>query len=355
MKHILSTVALVTLSGTASAQAFNVDIGSVAFGFGIPANTYGAASGSVGEWNAVDIDLLTGLTNYASPPLVTTANAPSPVTVEFNTTVAGGYVFLEFDNANTFGDDEALFDDAGYVGGPHSITVHALAPGDYDVYMYSMAPDNSSFLTDIAVTGSPDPLQAVGGDFIAGFVLGVTHSRHRVTVALGGTIEILLSINNLFDTMNGLQIVPATPSTLGTPYCPANVNTTGSPAAITATGSAVAANNNVTLTCSGMPANQFGFFVTSTTQIMLPNPGGSAGILCVGGTIGRYVGAGQILNSGAQGTFALVLNLPQTPSGGAFVAVTAGQTRNFQGWFRDTGPMGAPSSNFSNAVSILFQ
>jgi len=142
---------------------------------------------------------------------------------------------------------------------------------------------------------------------------------------------------------------------LGSSYCgPAVVNTTGNSAVLTATGSLTAANNNVTLTASDVPANQFGFFLTSMTQGNIPNPGGSNGVLCLGGTIGRYVGSGQIQNSGAGGTFRLALNLTQTPAGPVFVSIAAGQTWNFQAWFRDIGPMGQPQSNFTDGRTLMF-
>jgi len=143
---------------------------------------------------------------------------------------------------------------------------------------------------------------------------------------------------------------------VGMSYCgPAVVNTTGNSADIIATGSAVAANNDVTLVARSVPANQFGFFLTSMTQGNVPNPGGSNGVLCLGGTIGRYVGAGQIKNSGVGGTFDLVLDLTQTPAGAVFVSIAAGQTWNFQAWFRDIGPMGQPQSNFTDGRTITFQ
>jgi len=146
------------------------------------------------------------------------------------------------------------------------------------------------------------------------------------------------------------------PATIGTTYCnPAVSNTSGMPAAITAAGSAVAASNNLTLTAAMMPANQFGFFLTSQTQGLVMNPGGSDGNLCLGGVIGRYVGAGLIMNSGAGGTFSLPLNLAQTPAGPVFVSIVAGQTWNFQAWFRDLAPGGGPQSNFTNGLSVTFQ
>jgi len=143
---------------------------------------------------------------------------------------------------------------------------------------------------------------------------------------------------------------------LGTSYCgPAVANTSGGPADLTASGSTMVASNDLTLTASGVPANQFGFFLTSQTQGNVPNPGGSNGVLCLGGTIGRYVGAGQIQNAGAGGTFDLALDLTQTPAGAVFVSIAAGQTWNFQAWFRDIGPMGQPQSNFTDGRSITFQ
>jgi len=143
---------------------------------------------------------------------------------------------------------------------------------------------------------------------------------------------------------------------LGTSYCgPAVQNTSLASAVITATGSASAAANNLTLVAGSLPANQFGFFLTSMTQGFIPMPGGiSVGNLCLGGTVGRYVGPGQIMNAGAGGTFSLALDLTQTPAGPVFAVITAGQTWNFQAWFRDNLPTGAPTSNFTDGRSILF-
>jgi len=143
--------------------------------------------------------------------------------------------------------------------------------------------------------------------------------------------------------------------TIGTSYCgPVVPNTSGGPAVLTGSGSALVANNNLTLIAEDMPANQFGFFLTSQTQGFVTNPGGSNGNLCLGGTIGRYVGMGQIKNAGAGGTFDLLLNLAQTPAGPVFVSIAAGQTWNFQAWFRDIGPMGQPQSNFTNGLAVTF-
>lgn len=141
-----------------------------------------------------------------------------------------------------------------------------------------------------------------------------------------------------------------------TRYCtPAASNSTGQPTSLTATGSHSASTNQLTLSASRLPLNSFGFFLTSRIQGLVTGAGGSQGDLCLGGTIGRYVGAGQVRNSGAAGTFALLLDLTRTPAATAFVSIGAGETWHFQAWFRDVGPGGQASSNFSDALSILFQ
>jgi len=142
---------------------------------------------------------------------------------------------------------------------------------------------------------------------------------------------------------------------LGSPFCMTNPNTSGATAAISAAGTAVVASNDVTLVASSMPMNQFGFFLTSQSQGLVTNPGGSQGNLCLSGVIGRYVGPGFIKNSGANGTFDLRIDLNRTPAGSVLVSIAPGQTWNFQAWFRDNGPGGQPWSNFTNGVSILFQ
>ena len=101
-----------------------------------------------------------------------------------------------------------------------------------------------------------------------------------------------------------------TSATIGTSYCgPGVVNSSGASGVITATGATAVAANDVTLVASSLPANSFGFFLTSQTQSFIANPGGSQGNLCLGGNLGRYVGPGQIKNSGAAGSFSLALDL----------------------------------------------
>jgi len=140
----------------------------------------------------------------------------------------------------------------------------------------------------------------------------------------------------------------------GTSYCPANANSTGQTGNLEAAGTANVIDNNLTLIAEHLPNSSFGYFLTSTTQSNIPNPGGSQGILCLGGGIGRYVGPGQIKNTGTSGAFTLLLDLNQTPSTTGFVMVMAGETRNFQAWHRDSLG-GVATSNFTNGRSVLFR
>jgi hypothetical protein len=141
---------------------------------------------------------------------------------------------------------------------------------------------------------------------------------------------------------------------IGTAYCaPAVPNSTGASSTIEAVGLTLASANDVTLNASSMPNNAFGYFLTSRTQGLVQNPGGSMGNLCLSGSIGRYVGPGQIKNSGLTGSFALQLDLTQTPTPTGFVTVMAGETWNFTTWHRDAIG-GVATSNFTNGVSIAF-
>jgi hypothetical protein len=145
------------------------------------------------------------------------------------------------------------------------------------------------------------------------------------------------------------------PTSPGTSYCgPAPTNSTGSSGSIAAIGSGLVSANNLTVEATSLPNNSFGYFLTSQTQGLVMNPGGSIGNLCLGGSIGRYVGPGQIKNSGTTGAFSLLLDLGQMPTPGGLVPAAAGQTWNFQGWYRDSVG-GTAVSNFTDGVTVPLQ
>jgi hypothetical protein len=122
---------------------------------------------------------------------------------------------------------------------------------------------------------------------------------------------------------------------------------------LTATGSNSVVANNLTVIANQLPTNSFGLFLTSQAQGFVTQPGGSQGILCLGGAIGRYVAPGQIQNSESTGSFSLVLDLTTMAHPANPVAVQPGDTWNFQAWHRDANP--TTTSNFTDAVSVTFQ
>jgi len=83
----------------------------------------------------------------------------------------------------------------------------------------------------------------------------------------------------------------------------------------------------------------------------VPQPGGSQGVLCLGGPIGRY--APQTFATSALGSGALAVDLGALPQPTGFRAALPGETWTFQAWHRDANP--SVTSNFTHAVSITVQ
>ncbi|MEZ6015460.1 MAG: hypothetical protein R3F49_10125 [Planctomycetota bacterium] len=139
-----------------------------------------------------------------------------------------------------------------------------------------------------------------------------------------------------------------------TAYCaPSVANSTGASGALRAAGSVVAAHDNVTLLMGSLPEGAPVLVLNSRAAGSVPGAGGSQGTLCLGGAIGRYVGVGQVRRANAAGLAWLQLELSNTPTPTGARAVLAGETWNFQAWHRDANP--GPTSNFTNAISVLFQ
>ncbi|MCP3915856.1 MAG: hypothetical protein GY711_09890 [bacterium] len=137
---------------------------------------------------------------------------------------------------------------------------------------------------------------------------------------------------------------------IGTNYCgPAVPNSSGASAVMSASGSVLVTDNNLRIAASGLPLNQFGYFLTSMGEAVIVNPGGSAGNLCLGGaTIARF--SGDVRFTGDTGGFEIdvdLLELPMSPH----YPVAPGETWNFQAWFRDLGN----TSNFTDAVRVAFE
>lgn len=136
----------------------------------------------------------------------------------------------------------------------------------------------------------------------------------------------------------------------GTGYCINPPNSSGNRALITATGSDTAADNDLSITVDGLPANKPVLLFTGSNTASISNPGGSLGSLCIApSTIGRI----SVKSSGAAGVAVFPVDLTSIPNGsGGFISVLPGQTRFWQAWHRDSGAFGP--ANFSSAVGITF-
>lgn len=143
---------------------------------------------------------------------------------------------------------------------------------------------------------------------------------------------------------------PESVALLGDPFCPPNPTSTSSGAELSAWGSAFADKQDLTLVATELPAQQYGYFLASRTQMPATTPNGSSGNLCLGGSQARF--NRDILFSGASGTFELVVDTAQIPTNPPS-RILAGETWSFQGWFRDQNP--GLTSNFTRGVVVVFQ
>ncbi|MDA1266109.1 MAG: hypothetical protein O2816_13595 [Planctomycetota bacterium] len=140
------------------------------------------------------------------------------------------------------------------------------------------------------------------------------------------------------------------PTSIGYDYCQANDNSTGTHGKIVGLGSPYVSDQDLTLRAYDLPANQFGYFLASRDDGFVANPGGSAGNLCLGGQIGRFVA--QVGNSGPQGMLEIQIDpliIPVAPP----TPILPGETWRFQCWFRDVEV--APTSNFTDGIWIEWQ
>jgi hypothetical protein len=141
---------------------------------------------------------------------------------------------------------------------------------------------------------------------------------------------------------------PADCPSIGVDYCSSNPNSTGLAGVLTAEGSAALLADDLTLNVVSLPVGQVGYFLMSDVQANVPGFGGSQGVLCIGAPLLRFVKDVLTVDAGGQVSFPLEFgNLP----GGT--SIQAGETWNFQLWYRDVNP--SPTSNTSNGLAITFE
>jgi len=141
----------------------------------------------------------------------------------------------------------------------------------------------------------------------------------------------------------------------GTIYCSPNAPNSGFPGGgkMQAIGTPSVNTNDIVLIARDLPTNSFGFFITSRSAGFVPFPGGSQGILCLGGAIGRF--QQQVQNAGTLNRISIPIdnrNIP-FPSGPGFATIVPGERWHFQAWFRDS-VSGMSTSSFTEGLYIQY-
>ena len=169
----------------------------------------------------------------------------------------------------------------------------------------------------------------------------------------GDTTQAVAAFVKWSDSLQALRVHVSSMALdqIGAQLCsPAVPSSSGTYASVHARGSDRAFDNDVTLFLDGGPVGSFGYFLTSEDQAYTVHPGGSQGILCLGGTVARF--AGNVFQIDPSGSTSFSPDLTSIPIGPGF-PVFPGETWTFQAWFRDANPQ--VTSNFSDAVEIVFR
>ena len=167
-------------------------------------------------------------------------------------------------------------------------------------------------------------------DFTAAGVTLTSATRMRFTANDGDAQSIVEAGLDAFD-VSRLTCGP-----VGETYCTSNGAT------ISASGSASLADNDLTLTATGVPADKNGIFIYSMTQQSTPF---GQGTRCVGPSL--TVRLQPLTSSGPGGVLTAPVDYGALAPAGT---ILAGDTWNFQAWFR----AGGGTFDLSDAVSITF-
>lgn len=229
-------------------------------------------------------------------------------------------------------------------GATYGMAIGATAAGD--MFVTGTADVGSVHFT---LDGAGNTLwQATGPGAPPSSLTGAAPNAEVLTRADGMTY----SLSPMDSSVRLTKWVPGTE--IGAAYCgPAVANSTGLSGRIDAIGSLSATSNNLTLRLSELPGNTFALLLNSQSQGSVPLLGGGQGTLCLGGSIGRFVGAGELRRTLPDGTSSLRIDTSRVPSGQGTQSVSSGQTWNFQAWFRDVNPV--VTSNLTDAVAVTFQ
>lgn len=166
-----------------------------------------------------------------------------------------------------------------------------------------------------------------------------------VDVDLDGDLDLVSSAGTWFENV----------VEFGTVVCPGQPNSVGSGATLTGAGSDLVAVDHLTLDAADLPPAAFGLLATSLQPGTPLQPPGTQGLLCLGGSIGRFDRPGEIRQADAAGHWRFTLDLDDVPDAVVgSVAVAAPETRYFQLWYRDSAG-GVATSNFTAALAVALR
>ncbi|MEL6716993.1 MAG: polyprenyl synthetase family protein, partial [Planctomycetota bacterium] len=124
-------------------------------------------------------------------------------------------------------------------------------------------------------------------------------------------------------------------SAIGQASCsPAVPNSIGESGRLRTYGTTDASRNRVRLRADRLPPGVTTLFLVSDVLGATPGVGGP-GTLCLGGSIGRLNGPGQIMAAGPTGLALLDIDLTRVPRPSGFVEALPGETWHWTAWHRD--------------------
>lgn len=280
--------------------------------------------------------------------------------------ISGSGAFIAFDGDGGSISDYRWFRDPNNT--PTNETANTTLPNDHPSYLGHGSNNTGSFFQSLFPNTNGSP-----GNIWTTLTIDVDNTTGVIAFYFDGVLTFQGDFDNAFDGLVSLgycdvfsSVDPGTqfvvydnldvsiPTTsIGSNYCTAAANQSGQIGVMSATGSDVATANDVTLMAGQLPLNQFGIFIVSRTQGFIPGVNGTSnGNLCLSGSIGRYTQPSQIQSSGSTGTFSMMIDTSAVPQGGGTVGIAAGETWNFQAWFREGVGQG---SNFTDGLEITFQ
>jgi len=199
VKQCGSVLAVLMCGGIASAQSINLEWGTPETA---PPSTY-AGVGLPGVWNTLQ-EMPSG-TRF---PLVDIdGNVVTADVANF-----GFDVIESSEIPGTFGADEALLDDC-YTSFNDPVDgclfFKEMEPGEYEVIMYSIAPDDTTLTSRIRVDQNTLDPEFIGGEWAGLHQDGVTYLRQSATVTGDGRLEIHSGLfgGEIRSVLNGVQLI----------------------------------------------------------------------------------------------------------------------------------------------------